>query len=106
MVDVTGGTFENVVLSNVRPALVDFWAEWCGPCRMIIPILDEIAAQRSAEPVVARLTVDDSPKTSRQHRVMLIPLMAVFEDGKRVGEILGAQPKHAIEEQLDEYLRP
>ena len=76
------------------------------PCRVIAPILDEIAAQRSAELVVARLNVDDNPKTSRQHRVMSIPLMAVFKDGKRVGEILGAQPKHAIEEQFDEYLRP
>ncbi|MEX0699127.1 MAG: thioredoxin [Acidimicrobiia bacterium] len=87
-----------------KPTIVDFWAEWCGPCRLIGPILEEIAVEHSAKLTVGKLNVDDHPQLSMGYDVMSIPTLIVFQDGVEKKRIIGARPKHSLLADLGEYL--
>ena len=100
-VTVTDATFERDVLGGgSRPVLLDCWAEWCGPCHMIAPSLDELAAESQGRYTIAKLNVDDNPRTSAQFGVRSIPTLLIFKNGQLVDRIVGAQPKQAIASRL------
>ncbi len=84
--------------------LVDFWAEWCGPCKMVAPVLEEIAAEHAAKITIVKLNIDENPQVARDYQVMSIPTMAVFSGGKIVKTIVGAKPKAALLSDLADYL--
>lgn len=95
-INVTDTDFKSEVLQSDKPVLVDFWAVWCGPCRMIAPSIKEIAAEYDAELKVAKLDVDHNPQTAGRYGVMSIPTMMVFKNGQVVERIVGAMPKDRI----------
>jgi len=101
---VTDATFDTEVLGSDKPVLVDFWAEWCGPCKMVAPVLDEIAGENREKITVAKLDIDVNQKTAQAYQVMSIPTMIVFQDGKPVKQIVGARPKAALLSDLADYL--
>ena len=103
-VDVTDATFRDDVLSSDKTVLVDFWAEWCGPCKMVAPVLDEIAGENKEKLSVAKLDIDRNPAAARDYQVMSIPTMIVFQNGKPVKQIVGAKPKAALLRDLADYL--
>ena len=103
-VTVTDASFEADVLKSDKTVLVDFWAEWCGPCKMIAPVLDEIAGENADKITVAKLDTDANPVTMRDYQVMGIPTLIVFQDGKPVKQIVGARPKAALLSDLADYL--
>ncbi|MFC5996110.1 thioredoxin [Pseudonocardia hispaniensis] len=103
-VDVTDASFEADVLKSEKTVLVDFWAAWCGPCRMVAPVLDEIAGEHADSLTIAKLDIDANPATARDYQVMSIPTMIVFKDGKPVKQIVGAKPKAALLSDLADYL--
>ena len=103
-VDVTDDTFDADVLKSGKTVVVDFWATWCGPCRMVAPVLDEIAGENKDKLTVAKLDIDANPETARTFQVMSIPTMIVFQDGKPVKQIVGAKPKAALLSDLADYL--
>ena len=102
--NVTTATFQADVLNNPKPVMVDFWAEWCGPCRMVSPILDEIAAEYADKIDVVKVNVDEEPELAMQYGVTGIPMMAVFQGGKIAKQMVGAKPKNAIVEDLATFL--
>ncbi|HWT00243.1 MAG TPA: thioredoxin [Pyrinomonadaceae bacterium] len=100
-ITVTDATFASEVLgARGVPVLVDYWAEWCGPCRMVAPVLDELAAESQGRYRIAKLNVDENPRTAAQYDIRSIPTMLIFRDGAVVDRIVGAQPKQAIAARL------
>jgi len=102
--DVTDANFATEVLGSDKTILVDFWAEWCGPCRAVSPILDQIAAEHSDKITVVKLNVDDNPETAAKYQITSIPAMKVYRGGEVVKTVIGAKPKGALEKDLAEYL--
>jgi len=103
-VTVTDDSFANDVLASATPVLVDFWATWCGPCRMVAPVLEEIAADKAGSLTVAKVDVDANPGTARDFQVVSIPTMILFKDGKPVTRIVGAKGKAALLREIAEFL--
>jgi thioredoxin 1 len=101
---VTDATFAADVLQSDKPVLVDFWAEWCGPCKMVAPVLEEIAGEHGDKLQVVKLNIDENPNAARDYQIMSIPTMAVFQGGQMVKSIVGAKPKAAILRDLEAYL--
>ena len=98
---VTDATFHKVLNdAGDRPLLVDCWAEWCGPCRMIAPVIDQLATEAGSRYVIAKLNVDENPRTAAQFNIRSIPSLLIFKNGKLVDRLVGAQPKQAIAEHL------
>ena len=102
--DVTDATFADEVLNSSDTIMVDFWAEWCGPCRAVSPILDAIAAEHSDKIKIVKLNVDDNPQMAMKYQITSIPATKVFRGGEVVKTVIGAKPKPAIEADLAEFL--
>lgn len=103
-VNVGAQTFDKVVLQSSIPVLVDFWAEWCGPCRMVSPVLDEIAKEHEGQIMIAKVNVDHEPDLAARYHITSIPAMKVFKNGEEVRELIGAMPKQMIEKELEGIL--
>ncbi len=101
---VTDATFAKDVLQSDKPVLVDFWAEWCGPCRLVAPVLEEIASAHGEKLQIVKLNIDENPNVAREYQIMSIPTMSVFQGGKIVKTIVGAKPKAALLSDLAPYL--
>lgn len=100
-INVTESTFEAEVLQSETPVLVDFWAAWCGPCRAVAPVLEQIADEQDGKLRIVKVNVDENPALAAQYRITSIPAMKVFKGGEEVREIIGAMPKPMIEEHLN-----
>ncbi|HLS93120.1 MAG TPA: thioredoxin [Microbacterium sp.] len=101
----TSATFEQDVLNADGPVLVDFWAEWCGPCRMVSPVLDQIQSENADKIRIVKLNVDENPDLAMKYQITSIPAMKVFQNGEVATTIIGAKPKQALEQDLAEFLK-
>jgi thioredoxin 1 len=101
---LTDATFDEEIAGSAEPVLVDFWAEWCGPCKMIAPILDQIAQEHAGKIKIAKLNVDDNPDIARRFDVMSIPTLIVFQDGQPAKRMVGAKGKGQLLEELSDFI--
>ena len=101
---VTDQTFDPEVLQSQTPVLVDYWAEWCGPCKMIAPVLEELASEQGEKLQIAKLNVDDNPSTAMRYNVMSIPTLLVFKGGEPVKRLVGAKGKGQLLQDLSEFV--
>ncbi|WP_210479991.1 thioredoxin [Naasia sp. SYSU D00948] len=102
--DVTDATFQQDVLDSDKPVLVDFWAEWCAPCRAVGPVLEKIAEENGDKIEIVKLNVDDNPETAAKYHITSIPAMKVYRGGEVVKSVIGAKPKPALESELAAFL--
>ena len=103
-VQVTDASFKQEVLDSEVPVLVDFWAPWCGPCRMVAPVVDEIAKQYDGQVKVVKLNTDENPNVASQYGIRSIPTLMIFKGGQRVDMVVGAVPKTTLSNTLEKYL--
>lgn len=103
-INVSDNNFKQEVLEADLPVLVDFWAQWCGPCRMVGPVVEEIAKEYKGELKVCKLNVDEAPKTASIYGIMSIPTLAIFKKGKVVDKIIGALPKSELEKTIKKHI--
>jgi thioredoxin 1 len=101
---VTDATFEQDVLNSDKPVLVDFWAEWCAPCRAVGPVLEQIALENGEKIEIVKLNVDENPETAAKYHITSIPAMKVYRGGEVVKSVIGAKPKPALESELAAFL--
>ncbi len=99
----TDANFKNEALEADKPVLVDFYADWCGPCKMMAPVIDELAEEYEGIVKIGKLNVDDNPETARQYRVMTIPTMIIYKNGEAVDTVVGVVAKKALMEKLDAH---
>jgi thioredoxin len=99
-IEATETTFDEEVLGSEKPVIVDFWAQWCGPCHMVAPVLDQIVDERGGDVRLVKVNIDEQPALAQRYGVMSIPTMILFRDGEAVAGTLGAQPKNALEKAL------
>ena len=99
--EVTDATFDQEVLKSTNPVLVDFWAPWCGPCRMVAPIVEELAQEYDGKVEFVKLNTDDNPNTAMKYGIRSIPTLLVFKAGEPVGQIVGFRPKSDLKQRLD-----
>ncbi len=104
MVHVTDADFEEKVLKNPLPVVVDFWAEWCGPCRMVAPTLEELAGEIGNKAVIAKMNVDENRETPTQYKIHAIPTMIFFKNGKETTRVVGVETKNALKAKIDAML--
>jgi thioredoxin 1 len=102
--DVTDQSFETEVIKSEQPVLVDFWAPWCGPCRMVAPIVEELAGEYEGRVNFYKLNTDENPNVSMKYGIRSIPTLLVFKGGEQVGQIVGFRPKRDLQKRLDEAL--
>jgi thioredoxin 1 len=102
--DVTDDTFETEVINSDTPVLVDFWADWCAPCKMIAPIVEDLANEYDGKVKFTKVDVDSNPKTATSYGIRGIPTLLIFKGGQPVGQVVGAVPKSALKSRLDEAL--
>ena len=102
--ETTDITFENDVLKSSLPVLVDFWAPWCGPCRMVAPIIEKLSGKYNGKINIYKLNVDESPRTATKYNVMSIPTMIFYKGGKPVDTIIGAMPESVLQQKIDDVL--
>jgi thioredoxin 1 len=100
MENVTEATFEQKVLKSDKPVVVDFWAEWCGPCHAVAPVLDKIASEREGELEIVKVNIDEEQGIAQRYGIASIPTIVLFKDGEPAAAAIGAQPKGALEKQL------
>ena len=104
IITLTTSTFDEIIASADTPVVVDFWAEWCGPCKMIAPILSEIATEQTGKVTIAKLNVDENPDLAMRFNVMSIPTLLVFRNGEVAKRLVGAKGKGQLLQELDEFL--
>jgi len=102
--EITDSNFEELVLKSDKPVLVDFWAEWCGPCRMVGPVVEEIAKEYEGKAIVGKLNVDHNPKIATEFGIMSIPALLFFKNGQVVDKQVGAVPKHVLVNKLESQM--
>jgi thioredoxin 1 len=101
---VTDATFDAEVLKSEKPVVVDYWAEWCGPCRMVAPVLEEIATEHADKINVVKINIDENPQVAQRYGILQIPTLNVFSGGEVVKQVIGAKPKSALLRDLAEFI--